>query len=249
MNMIKTANFPYSVFKENLDRLPVKQKLLINTINQYSFCLAEQDKEFKHVLLHSDVLLPDGIGIVKLLDWIEGEKVKKIAGEDVFFHLLNKANKSKAKCFFLGSTPKTLDKIEKRIRTDYPGIETGFYSPPFKKEFSDDDNQKITNEINKFQPDILFIGMTAPKQEKWAYNNKHAVDAKIIVSIGAVFDFFAETISRPDQFWIDLGLEWLIRLIKEPKRMWRRYLYYGPKFIGTLIKLKFSKMKLQHQVQ
>ena len=95
--------------------------------------------------------------------------------------------------------------------------------------------------VNAFQPDVLFIGMTAPKQEKWAHEHKHLLQAKIICSIGAVFDFYAGTVQRPAKIWIDLGLEWFVRLLHEPKRMWRRYLYYGPVFAYSVVRKKFSK--------
>jgi N-acetylglucosaminyldiphosphoundecaprenol N-acetyl-beta-D-mannosaminyltransferase len=99
--------------------------------------------------------------------------------------------------------------------------------------------------VNSFGPDVLFVGMTAPKQEKWSYLHKNQLTAKIICPIGAVFDFYAETIKRPSKFWIDLRLEWFIRLVKEPKRMSKRYLYYGPVFAFDLLKMKvrnsFSK--------
>ncbi len=94
----------------------------------------------------------------------------------------------------------------------------------------------MVNAVNDFQPDVLFVGMTAPKQEKWVYKHKDRLDAKIICAIGAVFDFYAGTVDRPQQFWINLGLEWFIRLYKEPKRMWKRYLYYGPVFVFHILK-------------
>ena len=89
--------------------------------------------------------------------------------------------------------------------------------------------------VNRFQPEVLFVGMTAPKQEKWSFQHKDQLNTKIICSIGAVFDFYAGTVERPSPFWINLGLEWFIRLIKEPKRMWKRYLYYGPIFIKMMV--------------
>ena len=92
----------------------------------------------------------------------------------------------------------------------------------------------MINAVNAFRPDVLFIGMTAPKQEKWAFANKEMLDAPIICSIGAVFDFYAGTVKRPGKAWIYCGMEWLVRLVKEPKRMWIRYGYYGPVFFKDL---------------
>jgi N-acetylglucosaminyldiphosphoundecaprenol N-acetyl-beta-D-mannosaminyltransferase len=97
--------------------------------------------------------------------------------------------------------------------------------------------------VNEVKPDVLFVGMTAPKQEKWGHANKKKLDAKTICAIGAVFDFYAGTVERPSQFWINLQLEWFIRLVKEPKRMWRRYLYYGPFFLYLLLKVILKRTK------
>ena len=104
------------------------------------------------------------------------------------------------------------------------------------------DNQQMITAVNAFMPDVLFVGMTAPKQEKWSFTNKAALDAKIICSIGAVFDFYAGTVVRPHPFWIKLRLEWFVRLLKEPKRMWKRYLYYGPVFIKFILKKKLNRL-------
>src|SRR5690606_19642881 len=114
--------------------------------------------------------------------------------------------------------------------------------------FSVEENVRMVQEVNFFQPDVLFIGLTAPKQEKWAFLHKDLLEVKTICSIGAVFDFYAGTVPRPGTAWIRLGLEWFIRLVSEPRRMWKRYLFYGPIFIKdimlekvrTLINLKSS---------
>lgn len=240
MNEVLSNYAGYNIFTKSLYDLPLLPKIVINTINQYSFCLAEKEAEFKNALLASDVLLPDGVGIVAALRLQSGIKIKKISGSNLHFHLLNKLNKEYGSCFYLGSSEKTLKKIKERITLEYPNIRVGSYSPPFKPVFSDDDNARMIAAVNQFQPDALFVGMTAPKQEKWAIAHKHQLNAKIISSIGAVFDFYAGTMNRPSNFWVKLGFEWLGRLINEPQRMWKRYLYYGPVFVYNLFKYKFK---------
>jgi N-acetylglucosaminyldiphosphoundecaprenol N-acetyl-beta-D-mannosaminyltransferase len=222
--------------------MPVLKKTLINTINQYSYCIAEQDATFKEALQKSDILLPDGMAIVAAVRLLENKKIKKIAGADLHQHLLEELNKKGGSCLYLGSSDNTLQKIVARLSIDFPNVTVGTFSPPFKPEFSDKENKEINEAVHAFQPDVLFIGMTAPKQEKWAYQHKAALDAKIICSIGAVFDFYAGTVVRPHPFWIKLRLEWFIRLLKEPKRMWKRYLYYGPVFIKLMVQEKFKKV-------
>jgi N-acetylglucosaminyldiphosphoundecaprenol N-acetyl-beta-D-mannosaminyltransferase len=232
----------YSIFNSKLSELSFKTKCLITTVNQYSFMVAEKDVEFKNALIKSDILLPDGIGIVAAAKMLNGENVKKIAGADIHQHLLQKLNKEGGSCFYLGASDATLDLIKRRLSKEYPKIKVTSYSPPFKAEFSDEDNTAMLAAVNAARPDVLFVGMTAPKQEKWAYKFKDQLDANIICAIGAVFDFYAETVTRPSDFWINLGLEWAVRLAKEPKRMAKRYLYYGPAFVIELLKAKISDL-------
>ena len=111
-----------------------------------------------------------------------------------------------------------------------------------KTEFSKEDSRKMIQEVNQFNLDILFVGMTAPKQEKWVASNKSNLNATIIVSIGAVFDFYAGTVKRSSSFWIKIGLEWLPRLIKEPKRLWYRNFVSSPMFLWYLLRTKITNI-------
>jgi N-acetylglucosaminyldiphosphoundecaprenol N-acetyl-beta-D-mannosaminyltransferase len=230
----------YPVFTSTLDKLKLNSKTLISTINQYSYVMSERDRDFKEALLKSDVLLPDGIGITVASRFLTGKRINKIAGADIHRHFLEELNRTSGSCFYLGSAPATLEKIKARINSEYPNIKVGVYSPPYKAQFTEEDNQQMLDAVNSFKPDVLFVGMTAPKQEKWAHMHKEQLDAKAICAIGAVFDFFAGTVERPSSVWVNAGLEWLVRLVKEPKRMWRRYLYFGPVFVMQLIRAKVS---------
>ena len=232
----------YSILTSKLDDIDLDSKCVINTVNQYSYIIAENDLEFKSALSNSDVLLPDGVGIVAAVKILTGNFIKKIAGEDLHNHLLKKLNANGGRCFYLGSTDETLNLIKLRLNKEFPNIEAGFYSPPFKQSFNDDDNNQIINAVNTFKPDVLFVGMTAPKQEKWTYQYKQALDVTTICSIGAVFDFYAGTVSRPSKFWQGLGLEWFVRFLKEPRRMFKRYIYYGPVFVLVILKQKFARL-------
>lgn len=234
--------FNYCIFCAPFSTIRTEDKILINTINQYSFCIAEKDAAFKIALQQSDILLPDGMAIVAAIQLLDGQKIKKIAGADIHQYLLEDLNKKGGSCFYLGASKNTLLKITTRLSKEFTNVKVGTFSPPYKSEFSDMDNQQMVQAVNAFQPDVLFVGMTAPKQEKWSFNHKAALDAKIICSIGAVFDFYAGTVVRPHPFWIQLRLEWFIRLVKEPKRMWKRYLYYGPVFIKFILKEKLNRL-------
>ena len=140
-------------------------------------------------------------------------------------------NSNNGTCFFLGASEHTLALIKSRASTEFPNVTIGSYSPPYKPNFSIEDSAEMCSKVNALQPEVLFVGMTAPKQEKWMHENKDQLNAQILCSIGAVFDFYAGTVDRPSQFWINLGLEWLPRFLKEPKRLAQRNLVSTPKFI------------------
>ena len=231
----------YPLFSGILSDIPVNKKVIINTINQYSYCIAEKDAEFKRALLGSDILLPDGIGMVLATRLLRHCKIKKIAGADLHYHLLKKLNETGGSCFYLGSSNETLLKIKERIHAEHPNIRVGSHSPPYTSAFTSGDTDSMVNAVNTFNPDVLFVGITAPRQEKWITHNKEILNAHVIGSIGAVFDFYAGTVKRPAQIWINLGLEWFVRFVHEPKRMWKRYFYYGPSFVLTLFNKTIKK--------
>jgi N-acetylglucosaminyldiphosphoundecaprenol N-acetyl-beta-D-mannosaminyltransferase len=215
-------------------------KILISTINVHTYLVSRHDETFRAALRYSNILLPDGIGIVWALHWLVGVKLHKIAGADLFNYEMERMQKSAGKVFFLGSTTGTLEKIKLKILTEYPAIKASYYSPPFKPDFSAEENDDIISTLNSFHPDVLFIGMTAPKQEKWAYQHFEQIKVCHICCIGAVFDFYAGNIRRAPQWMIRCGLEWLYRTIKEPVRMFRRNIIGNILFIIQICKEKYE---------
>ena len=226
------------IFKSNLESIDFSKNKIINTINPHSYCIAKQDMQFKQALLSSDILLPDGIGIVWAENFLNANSIKKIAGYDLFLFLMNKINKEYGSVFFLGASEETLEKIKSKSSQEYPNITFGSYSPPYKVAFSNKDSKIMCDEVNVFNPDVLFVGMTAPKQEKWVHLYKNELNANTICSIGAVFDFYAGNIERAPKLMINLGLEWLHRSFKS-SRLLRRNFISNPKFIIHILKLKF----------
>ena len=219
--------------RAELAKLP-EGKLLINTINAFSYDNARKDVLFSEALQKGDVLIPDGISIVKACRFLNAKSQPKerIAGWDLFVYEMEKLNRVGGKVMFLGSSDAVLNLIRQRVAEKYPKIEVDTYSPPYKPEFSDEDNEAMISAINYSNPDLLWIGMTAPKQEKWAYTHLDRLDVHChIGTIGAVFDFFAGTVKRAPERWQRAGLEWLYRLLSEPRRMWRRYFIGNAKFI------------------
>ena len=256
--MIRLKELTILGSKAELENLP-EGKLLINTINAHSYNTARKDALFAEALTKGDVLIPDGISIVKACKWIKAKSQPKerIAGWDLFEFEMNSLSPDpspvgrgvecfagekaseisvpKKKVMFMGSSEKVLALIKERAETVYPNLEIVTYSPPYKPEFSDEDNRAIIEAINAATPDLLWIGMTAPKQEKWTYSHWDELNIHCHVgTIGAVFDFFAGTVERAPMWWQRHGLEWLYRLLKEPKRMWRRYIIGNALFLWNI---------------
>jgi len=225
----------YEVFCGKLANMELHQfqeKTIFSTINAHSYTVAKKDKIFRRAIISSTYILPDGSSIVLAAKLLKNVKLLKISGFDIHLHLLNELNKRSGSVFYLGSTNTTLNKIKAKIRKDFKNISIGQYSPPFKTEFSKKENNEIIGMINNFSPDVLFIGMTAPKQEKWLFLNQNKLKFKVGVSIGAVFDFYSGNKRRANKLLISIHMEWLYRFIQEPKRLWKRI------FISNFVILK-----------
>lgn len=236
--MLKLKDIKIVESKKELEALP-EGKLLINTINAHSYNTALKDAFFAEALMKGDALIPDGASIVMACRKLKAKSqpTERIAGWDLFTMEMERLNQKGGTCFFMGSSEKVLNLIREKAKTVYPNIRIETYSPPYKPEFSEEENRAIIEAINRANPDLLWIGMTAPKQEKWAYRHWDELDIHCHCgTIGAVFDFFAGTMERAPLWWQEHSLEWLYRLLKEPKRMWRRYIIGNTLFIWNVFR-------------
>ena len=233
--MLKLRTVSLLGCRSELDALP-KGKLLINTINAHSYNTAQKDTAFAEALLKGDALIPDGASIVLAFKFLRHKKIERIAGWDLFLHEMNKLNRKGGTCFFLGSNDDTLRKIKVKAVRLYPNIQVETYSPPYKAEFSEKDNQQMIEAVNRVNPDLLWVGMTAPKQEKWIYDNIRLVGAKVAIGVGGSFDVMAGNVKRAPKIFRRLGLEWFHRLITQPTR-WRRMMRL-PKFALTVLRTR-----------
>ena len=248
--MMKLRNLKIVKSKQELAAI-ADGKVLINTINAHSFNTAQKDGRFAEALSKGDYLIPDCASIVKACHWLKttSQPEERIAGWDLFTFEMQRLERrsrqrlpadNRLRVMFMGSSEKVLGLIRKRAAVDFPNLEVVTYSPPYKPSFSEDDDKAIIEAINKANPDLLWIGMTAPKQEKWTYAHWGELDIHCNVgTIGAVFDFYAGTAQRAPRWWQEHSLEWLYRLMKEPKRMWRRYIIGNPLFVYNVMKEKY----------
>jgi N-acetylglucosaminyldiphosphoundecaprenol N-acetyl-beta-D-mannosaminyltransferase len=218
------------------------KSIIFACANPHSLVVANTNKPFQEALNSADQLVADGIGVV-LGGKLNGLKIKpRITGSDYFFKLMGELNRLEGKrVFFLGSTNHVLNKIKQKANEYYPGIDTiETLSPPFG-DWSDKENKAILKAINRFQPDVLWVGMTAPKQETWVHTNRDSLNASVVGSIGAVFDFYAETQPRAPRWMYNNGLEWLYRMFREPRRMWRRNFISTPRFLALILRERIQR--------
>ena len=226
----------FKVFSDELELIPIDNPTpkVINTISPNSYGLATKDAIFKNSLKESDYLVLDGVYFAFGSILLKGKNIKRNQGPDVFYHFINRLNTRGGKAFFLGSTDETLKMIKDRAAAEYGNIKVDYFSPPFKPVFTDDDDAKMVSIINEFKPDILFVGMTCPKQEKWAIKNRDSLNASLIICIGNVFDWFAGTQKVIHPFWFKMRLGWLIRIFYRPE-VFRRNIANQMKFFGDVI--------------
>lgn len=222
--------------------LDSKRSMVVNTINPHSYVVSKKDPDFRRALISSDHLLPDGSGIVLGIKLLYGISGKKVAGYDFFISALDELNQRSGRVFMLGSTESTLNKIHQRISIEYPKINLATLSPPFKDSFSRQEIKDFAAIINDFSPNVVFVGLTAPKQEKLIAEIMVLCNGITWSGIGAVFDYFCGSIKRPSILWQRMHLEWLIRLLGEPKRLWRRNLISMPVFVFDLLIAKIKNI-------
>jgi len=200
-------------------------KVQVCVTNVYSFVLMHSDFDFKNVNNNSALVVPDGMPLVWVSKYFGKSIPERVSGPDLFNELCNVASENGYSFYFLGSTEKTIERIIFNLKMKFPKLLiAGGFSPPYKDIFCEEDNKIMINNINAVTPDILWVGMTAPKQEKWIHANIDKLNVKVAIGIGAVFDFIADNKKRAPRLMQNCGLEWLFRLMIEPKRLWRRYL-------------------------
>lgn len=209
------------------------QRAWLACLNPHSFVVSRQRAAFAEALHGADLLVPDGVGIVLASRILGGGIRQRVTGFDIF-SAVNAGLERRKDCsvFFLGSSEQTLLAIRERMAHDWPHVHVaGTFSPPFKATFSAEDSEEMVARINAAKPDVLWVGMTAPKQEEWIHAHWPRLDVRFAAAIGAVFDFYGGHVRRSHPMFQRMGLEWLPRLLQQPRRLWRRTFISAPVFL------------------
>ena len=186
--------------------------------------------DYQAIVNAADLVVPDGMPLVWMLRRLKFPNQERVSGPDLMAYILQAAAKHDIPVGFYGSTPEVLNRLQKHLKLHLPILRIAYlHSPPFRPLTPQEDTQIVTS-INSSGVRILFVGLGCPKQERWMANHKGRVKA-VMIGVGAAFEFHAGTKRRAPHWMQHVGLEWLYRLLSEPKRLWRRYLYHNPRFL------------------
>jgi len=213
---------------------------IVMCANLHSVATASRDREFHNALRQATHVTADGAPL-RLAGRLLGENIgPRVTGYDVFECLMRKLSASHGTALFVGSTPEVLAAIGSRAAIDYPGVSVHWLSPPFG-DLAGAPTNRIVQATCDLRPDVVFVGMSAPKQETWAALNAAALETRAVVCVGAVFDYYAGTLRRAPPVLRRYGLEWCFRLAQEPRRVWRKYFVSGPIFAGLVCAEWFAR--------
>jgi N-acetylglucosaminyldiphosphoundecaprenol N-acetyl-beta-D-mannosaminyltransferase len=193
--------------------------------------LAQDDPEIARTLNEADIATPDGMPLVWALRSFGTRDQQRVYGPTLLLEICRRAASRGHRIFLYGGREETLASLSAKLRQRFPGLViAGVFAPPFRPLTSEED-RALQELIRKSDSDLVFVGMSTPKQEKWMYDHRDCFPGMILIGVGAAFDFHAGRTRQAPPWMQHAGLEWLFRLVIEPKRLWRRYLLVTPRFL------------------
>jgi N-acetylglucosaminyldiphosphoundecaprenol N-acetyl-beta-D-mannosaminyltransferase len=190
---------------------------------------AFDDKDYADIVNAADIIVPDGMPLVWMQKLATIPNATRVRANDLMIGLCRFAEAKGLSVGFYGASEEVIERIRERISRDFPRLSVAYaFSPPFRP-LTETEDESIVNEITAARPDFLFVGLGCPKQERWMNAHRDRSDA-VMLGVGASFDFFAGNVSECPPWIGAMGLEWLFRLVQEPRRLWKRYLVHNPRF-------------------
>lgn len=192
---------------------------------------AHKDPQLQSMLNSAELWVPDGIAPIWVARLRRHSNVERAPGAEIMGEFFRRAGQMKYRSYFYGDTDSTLSALQATLARDYPGHEVvGAFSPPFRPLTPEEDREAIER-INAARPDVLWVGLGMPKQDIWIYERLHRLKVPVAIGVGAAFAFVAGTVPRCPRWMGRAGFEWVYRFLREPKKLWRRDLLEGPRFL------------------
>ncbi|RMD58705.1 glycosyltransferase [Candidatus Parcubacteria bacterium] len=204
---------------------------------------SQKDPAVKAIHNRADLVVPDGMSVVWTLRWFGHPEVGRVCGPDFMLALCRRLSERKipVKHYFYGGAPGVWERLAQPMQAKVPGMEiVGGYCPPFRP-LTPEEDEAVIHHIMASGADIVWVGLSTPKQEKWMAEHVDRLPGKILIGVGAAFDFHAGLKKRAPRWMQMAGLEWLYRLLQEPRRLWRRYLLNIPQFVWLVARQKWSR--------
>lgn len=199
---------------------------------------AQDDPEFGRILNAADVVTPDGMPVVWALRSFGARKQQRVYGPTLMLELCRSAATWGHRVFLYGARAETLGLLSDRLQQQFPGLVIAdLHAPPFRR-LTEEEKVDVRQRILRSNSDIVFVGISTPKQEQWMYENRAHLPGIILIGVGAAFDFHAGRTKQAPPWMQRSGLEWLFRLLMEPARLWKRYLLTTPRFLPLWAKQK-----------
>ena len=193
---------------------------------------AQHDKFFKEILNSADLVVPDGMPLVWLGRWHGRSLERRVYGPELMETFCQDTG-SKYRHFLYGGAPGVPDLLGRTLKERFGVNVVGGYSPPFRP-LTPQEDEEIVQRIHAAKPDILWIGLSTPKQERWMYEHRPKLHVPVVVGVGAAFDINSGRANQAPSWMRENGLEWAFRLVQEPRRLWRRYVLYGSEFVWNV---------------
>jgi N-acetylglucosaminyldiphosphoundecaprenol N-acetyl-beta-D-mannosaminyltransferase len=207
----------------------------IAVTDMHSLMQAQHAASFKKILGDADLVVPDGFPLV----WLGRRKGfalrRRVYGPELMERFCEATAANGYRHFLYGGAPGVAEELAARLTARYPALQiAGVFCPPFRSLTQEEDDEAVSL-INRTRPDIVWVGLGAPKQERWMAEHQSRLDAPVLVGVGAAFDFHTGRVAQAPPWMREHGLEWLFRLAREPGRLWRRYLIYGTEFVALVL--------------
>jgi N-acetylglucosaminyldiphosphoundecaprenol N-acetyl-beta-D-mannosaminyltransferase len=211
------------------------------TPNAQHIVLLENDRRFQDVYAHADLVIPDGVSLLIAARLYGRSLQQRIAGVDLFKALCGHAAEADLHVFLLGGRPGSAELAAMALKGDHPTLTCTTYCPPLGFEQSADELKQTADAITSAQPDILFAALGAPKQEYWIYEHGLQLSVPVCIGVGGSFEIVGGVVPRAPLWTQNIGCEWLYRLCREPRRMWRRYLFGNLEFAAIVLRQRLRR--------
>lgn len=197
---------------------------------------AQGDAELMRIHNESGLTTPDGMPMVWLGRRAGATWMDRVYGPDFMLEVTRLGEERAWRMFYYGGAPGVPDELATRLKQRFPGlVVAGCHSPPYRP-LTDDEALGVASLINRTEPDIVWVGLSTPKQEQWMARFRRLLDAPVLIGVGAAFDIHAGRLQQAPPWMQRTGLEWLFRLSREPRRLWRRYLRNNPRFVWAVMR-------------